>query len=44
MDTILQLQQNYKRSTLIRYGFAALAGAAFLRGAYLLLNEGLANR
>ena len=37
MDTILQLQQNYRRSTLIRYGVAALAGAAFLRGAYLIV-------
>lgn len=44
MDTILQLQQNYKRSTLFRYGFAAFAGAAFLRGVYLKLKEGLADR
>lgn len=35
MDTILHLQQNYKRSTLVRYGIAAFAGAAFLRAVYL---------
>lgn len=44
MDTILQLQQNYKRSTLVRYGFAAFAAVSFATALYLKLQEGLTSR
>lgn len=44
MDTILHLQQNYKKSSLVRYGFAAFAGFSLLRAIYLKAKEGLANK